>query len=232
MSATSSSRTGHARARKVCSQPSAQVSDLRRTPRPRLNAPDGRLPLPFRSQTLTGRARCLIGEHLRTGWNKQNRKRRSGGDSVARFRGLRSVIHLRPRVYLTWAGRWRTFAGERPGTGVNETETETRHGLSDLVVFPAAGRWPGTAHPISWALNPEQGTQEYDWPAWACLRRSVTFARRWRSRLSASDGSWPLPFRSQNRTPGQSRWPRSPSATGGATIGQAPGASQRRGRAR
>jgi len=50
-------------------------------------------------------------------------------------------------------------------------------------------------------LRPEQGAQEYEEPAWACLRISAASAWLWRPRLSALEGGWLLPFRSQNRTP-------------------------------
>jgi hypothetical protein len=79
-------------------------------------------------------------------------------------------------------------------------------------------RTADAAHQIPGALRPEQGTQEFERPSWVCLRRSVTSAWRWRPRLRAPDGSWPLPFRSQNRTPGQLRWPMSRGVTGGARI--------------
>ena len=41
-----------------------------------------------------------------------------------------------------------------------------------------------TAEAIPWALNPEQGTQGYESPVWACLRRSVKSDRRRRPRLT------------------------------------------------
>lgn len=50
-------------------------------------------------------------------------------------------------------------------------------------------------------LRPEQGTQGYERPARGRRCRSVTSARRRQPRLSAPDGSWPLPFRSQNPNP-------------------------------
>lgn len=47
------------------------------------------------------------------------------GCTFTRFRGLRSPIHHRSRVYLGWAEGRSAFGGERLRTGVNETKTET-----------------------------------------------------------------------------------------------------------
>jgi hypothetical protein len=44
------------------------------------------------------------------------------GCPLTRFRGLRSAVHHRPRAYLTWSGKRSGLAGERPCTGVNETQ--------------------------------------------------------------------------------------------------------------
>src|SRR5262249_22552963 len=55
-------------------------------------------------------------------WSGRPRARDSNSRGVppTRFRVLRSVIHLRPRVYLTSMSRRFGFSGERLRTGVNE----------------------------------------------------------------------------------------------------------------
>jgi hypothetical protein len=93
--------------------------------RPHLNAPDGRLPLPFRSQNRTAETRCIPGRASPAEAGRVGTGTQSGVGPVSRFRGLRTAIHYRPRVYLTWAERQSAFAGERLRKGVNETRTET-----------------------------------------------------------------------------------------------------------
>jgi hypothetical protein len=129
--AASSSRTGHTGVRVACSDVSAQVSE-KSAPlgRPRLSALDRSWPLPSRSQNRTARSRCCTGDRLRPKWSQIELRRPLKAESVARFRGLRSVIHHWPGLYLTWAERRPAFAGERLWTGVNETKTETRPGTS------------------------------------------------------------------------------------------------------
>jgi len=57
--AASSSRTGSAEIRMACSQESVQSATSTRLGRPHLSAPDGRSPLPFRSQNRTP-VRCAV----------------------------------------------------------------------------------------------------------------------------------------------------------------------------
>ena len=159
---------------------------------------------PQPSVTCPNLTTAVAGERHRTGVNETQTETRPSATSysrVTRFRGLRSPIHHRPRVYLTWAERRPAFAGELPRTGVNETKTEPRGSVRGPVGWPPVERHPGSAETISWALNPEQGKQAYGWPACGYLPRSATSARRRQRCLSAPGGSWPLPFRSQNRTP-------------------------------
>ena len=55
----------------------------------------------------------IIPSQWRWRWDMNPRR----GCPLTRFRGLRSVMHHRPRVYLTWAARRSAFASERLRTG-------------------------------------------------------------------------------------------------------------------
>jgi hypothetical protein len=147
--------------------------------------------------------RVAGGERRRTRVNepKTEPAGSTAADNNTRFRGLRTLIHHWPQASVTWADRRCAFAGEPSGTGVNETKTEPRGSVRDLMCWPPAGRPPRSAEAISWTLNPEQSVQGYTSSVQTHLRRSATSAQRCRPSLSASDRHSPLPFRSQNRTP-------------------------------
>src|ERR1019366_2094341 len=117
------------------------LASVRREPPPSVTCPD-----PFRAAG---------GERSRTGVNETRTETRPGSRThrVARFRGLRTAIHYRPRVYRTWAERQSAFAGERLRTGVNEARTEARPRPAAWHACLLPGRCPVSVEVISWALN-------------------------------------------------------------------------------
>src|SRR6266516_5687922 len=68
----------------------------------------------------SGCPRCLATSQRRWRWDLNPRR----GCPLTRFRGLRTTVHHRPPASLTSTDKRPVSAGERPGTGVNETQTE------------------------------------------------------------------------------------------------------------
>ena len=64
----------------------------------------------------------VVPGHRRWRWDLNPRK----GCPFTRFRVLRNAVHHRPPAFVTRADGMPAVAGERPRTGVNETQTETR----------------------------------------------------------------------------------------------------------
>jgi len=95
--------------------------------RPRLNAADGRPPLPFRSQNRTQRWCAARGPG---GW-------RSGATPTRSPTMLTSVHHW-PPPFVTYADMSRVAGGEPPRTGMNEPRPGAQGWRTDL--FAAGAR--------------------------------------------------------------------------------------------
>ena len=75
--------------------------------------------LPRQAERRPPRSRIVPGQR-RWRWDLNPRK----GCPLTRFRVLRTTVHRRPPMFMTSANRRPAAAGERPGTRVNETQTE------------------------------------------------------------------------------------------------------------
>ena len=112
--------------------------------RARLTGPAGCCPLPFRSQIRTP-LRCAVG----------GSRTRTSGATATRFPTLLAWVHRQPPQSVSCANMSFMATGERPRTGVNETQTEPRPGSRTHRVARFRGlgsaipHWPPTC--LTWA---------------------------------------------------------------------------------